>query len=213
MRFAPTTTEFSYQAVILAFPPLAAAPAGEEKGKIVDESTTTIKAGKHALSSPSSISTGSSILTFSAGTIIGMICFYYGVHALVFTSLPYMKNHLWRDCVGVALVWSLLTTVVAYNIWCGCIWTNDSHDDNDDVNDDTTDEETATRTGSKAPKTEEEEEEKANCYHLGVFWGFTSACIISLALADQPTIFLLAVICMACIWTSIVSRIGHWEQT
>ncbi|KAL7565518.1 hypothetical protein ACA910_012252 [Epithemia clementina (nom. ined.)] len=170
-----------------------------------DASTAAAAAEQETSSSLSSSSSSSffclapSCLHFLAGSNMGIVC-YYAVHALVLPSLPHMTNPL-ADSAFSALIWSAITTVVAYTLWFGFILVFRSCQSSRAVVQDDEDED------AEASFWDEME----YYYALGVFLGFSAACIISLAMAGVPSIFLMAVIFSAFLWTRIMAWMGRRE--
>ena len=156
-----------------------------------------------ALSTTTTPSLLSRCLYFVTGTTMGMFC-YYAIHGTVLPTLPHMTNDA-VDCIFAAMVWSATTTVFAYSIWFGfilalrcCCRRNHHHHQACEENED-----------------QDEDhlywEHMEQYYANGIFWGFSTSCIVSLALAGVPAIFLVTITLSAIAWTGVMAFSGRQE--
>ena len=190
-----SSSSSSSKAIYTAVPLLPQSAAAAE-----ESAREPLLSNEEASKSPSSSYYGS--VHFVGGGVMGTIC-YYAVHSAVLPIIPHMTNAV-IDSAFAALVWSAITTLVAYATWFAFFLASKpcyDQDQKQQENDDDDDEENAFW------------EDMEFYYALGVFLGFSAACVVFLAMAGVPMIFLLAVMLSAFVWTKIMTWMGKREPS
>ena len=183
MSSATSTSKAVYTAV-----PLLSKDAHEELTQALLNEPTP-ENPDHTSSVPSC---GCSGMHFVIGSVMGVLC-YSTIHTIILPYLPSCGN-AFADSAISALIWSAITTVTAYSLWFGFIAVYRS---------------CAARL--PAEMTDDEcqfWEDMEYFYAVGVFLGFSTSCIVSLALVGVPPPYLLAVIVSAFIWCRIMAWMG-----
>lgn len=125
--------------------------------------------------------------------------------------LPHLAN-TWADSAFSAFIWSVLTTAVAYSLWFGFVFVYQASNSASY----TQTKKTSEHEEDKDDGADNDEDEKAwdqleFYYALGVFMGFSAACLIALARSGVPSLFLVALFGSALAWAHFMALMARHE--
>ena len=133
----------------------------------------------------------------ASGAVMGLVC-YYIMQATMQLVLPHLADPL-ADSAMTALIWSVITTTLAYTLWFAvrpCYQREQDAEEEEDVSEG----------ANKNQKEDVYWDDLEYYYAAGVFLGFSAACVISLILAGGPVYFVMMVILSALVWNPVMAK-------
>ena len=134
----------------------------------------------------------------ASGAVMGLVC-YYIMQATMQLVLSHLADPL-ADSAMTALIWSVITTTLAYTLWFAvrpCYQREQDAEEQEDVSEG----------ANKNQKEDVYWDDLEYYYASGVFLGFSAACVISLILAGDPAYFVMMVILSAFVWNRVMASL------